>query len=257
MSNNILFNFEGHEMEVINFNGVALFNPYDVGECLDMNPNTVKYHVKNFNQNQVVKLTNLGISEGGLTNFRKLNNAGENFLTTSGVYQLIMLSRKPSAQKFKDWITDAVLPSIEKHGAYIPGNTPEQIVNNGMNAMSGMVPEDQYMNLVKSYIDTYDIMKETKSQIYLDKFKYLRTDKIYEGADIYYEIGEEKFKNIDLEKLLISLQFIVPVKYSASSKYAFDTSKLLSLNPLQLTYKGFVELCYNIETGGKLIYHLK
>lgn len=256
MSNNILFNFEGHEMEVINFNGVALFNPYDVGECLDMNPNTVKYHVKNFNQNQVVKLTNLGISEGGLTNFRKLNNAGENFLTTSGVYQLIMLSRKPSAQKFKDWITDAVLPSIEKHGAYIPGNTPEQIVNNGMNAMSGMVPEDQYMSLVNSFAKTYDDMKRMESQLYLDRFKYLRTDAIYEGADVYYQVGEDKFKMSEEEllNLLISLQFI---HIGRGNAILFDTTKILSINPLKLTYKGFVELCYNLDNDNKLIYHLK
>lgn len=34
MTNNVLFNFEGHEVEVINFNGVVLFNPRDVGGML-------------------------------------------------------------------------------------------------------------------------------------------------------------------------------------------------------------------------------
>lgn len=188
---------------------------------------------------------------------RKMNNMGENFLTTSGVYQLVFKSRKPSAKRFQNWVTDVVLPSIEKYGAYIPGNTPEQIVNNGMNAISGMVPEDQYMSLVNSFAKNYDDMKRMETQMYLDRFKYLRTDGIYEGTDVYYQVGEDKFKNIDLEKLLISLQFIVPVKYSTTSKYALDTSKIISTNPLKLTYKGFVELCYNIEMGGKLIYHLK
>lgn len=255
--NNTLFNFQGHEVEVINFNGVALFNPRHVGECLELGESAVKMAICNMNQNQVVKITNDMISKVNSIDFRKLHNTGENFLTTSGVYQLVFKSRKPNAKQFQDWVTDVVLPSIEQYGAYIPGNTPEQIVNNGMNAMSGMVPEDQYMSLVNSYINNYDDMKKMKSQIYLDRFKYLRTDGIYESADIYYEIGKEKIKNIDLEKLLLSLQFVVPVKYSNTSKYALDPSKIISTNPLKLTYKGFVELCYNIEMGGKLIYHLK
>ena len=68
------------------------------------------------NEKQVVKLTNESIA--GLTDIRKLNNAGENFLTESGVYKLIFKSRKPEAEKFQDWVTDEVLPEIRKTGGY-------------------------------------------------------------------------------------------------------------------------------------------
>ncbi len=37
------------------------------------------------------------------TDIRKLNNAGEKFLTEEGVYALIFKSRKPEAQKFQKW----------------------------------------------------------------------------------------------------------------------------------------------------------
>lgn len=67
MSNNILFNFEGHEVEVINFNGKVLFNPRDVGECLGIAYNTLKDHVRTLNVNQVIKLTNNDFSGDGLT----------------------------------------------------------------------------------------------------------------------------------------------------------------------------------------------
>ena len=50
--------------------------------------------------------------------FRKLNNAGENFLTESGVYKLVFRSRKPNAEKFTDWVTDEVLPTLRKTGSY-------------------------------------------------------------------------------------------------------------------------------------------
>lgn len=107
--------FEGHEVEVFELNGAVLFNPYHVGECLGMAPGTVKDHMSKMNKKQVVKVKN---SDVGLTNFRKLNNAGENFLTESGVYKLVFKSRKPNAEAFTDWVTDEVLPALRKTGTY-------------------------------------------------------------------------------------------------------------------------------------------
>lgn len=107
--------FEGHEVELLELNGEVLFNPYNVGACLGMSASAVRDCTSKMNRKQVVKLTN---SEVGLTNFRKLNNAGENFLTESGVYKLVFKSRKPNAEKFTDWVTDEVLPALRKTGAY-------------------------------------------------------------------------------------------------------------------------------------------
>lgn len=108
--------FEGHEVEIIEFNEQILFNPYHVGVCLEMAAGTVKDHIRRMNDNQVVKLKN---SDVGLTDIRKLNNAGENFLTESGVYKLTFKSRKPNAERFTDWVADEVLPSINHNGGYI------------------------------------------------------------------------------------------------------------------------------------------
>ena len=113
-----LFNFEGNNVEVFEYAGEILFNPKDVGKCLDMAESTIKDHARKMNKNQIIKLTNKDILKDGLTNFRKLNNAGENFLKESGVYKLIFKSRKPSAERFQDWVTDEVLPSIRKTGQY-------------------------------------------------------------------------------------------------------------------------------------------
>lgn len=40
-------------------------------------------------------------------------------INESGLYQLVLRSRKPEAQAFKRWVTDAVLPSIRERGLYI------------------------------------------------------------------------------------------------------------------------------------------
>ncbi|WKY49251.1 phage antirepressor KilAC domain-containing protein [Eubacteriaceae bacterium ES3] len=76
----------------------------------------VRDNIARMNEKQVVKLTNSNV---GITDFRKLHNTGENFLTESGVYKLIFKSHKPDAEKFQDWVTDEVLPAIRKHGAYM------------------------------------------------------------------------------------------------------------------------------------------
>ena len=108
--------FEGHEVEVFELDGQVLFNPYHVGKCLYMAHSTVKDHMNSMNEKQVRRIKNPDV---GLTGFRKLNNAGENFLTERGVYKLVFKSRKPNAEKFIDWVTDEVLPAIHKTGGYV------------------------------------------------------------------------------------------------------------------------------------------
>lgn len=110
---NNLMVFENHNVEVFEWNGQAVFNPYHVAECLDITD--VKSSIRNFNEKQVIKLTN---SKMHNMHFRKLHNTGENFLTESGVYKLIFKSKKKEAEKFQDWVTDEVLPQIRKHGMY-------------------------------------------------------------------------------------------------------------------------------------------
>lgn len=116
---NQIMTFEGINVEVFEFRGQVLFNPKDVADCLDIK--NVNDAIKGFSNKQKVKLTNSII---GNTDFRKLHNTGENFLTESGVYKLIFKSRKEEAERFQDWITDEVLPAIRKTGGYI-GNTEE------------------------------------------------------------------------------------------------------------------------------------
>lgn len=50
------------------------------------------------------------------------------FINESNLYKVIFQSRKPSAERFTDWVTDEVIPSIRKTGSYaVPMTTGEQI----------------------------------------------------------------------------------------------------------------------------------
>ena len=63
----------------------------------------------------------------GVTKRYALTNGGEqemSFITEGDVYRLICCSQLPKAEKFERWVFDEVLPTINKHGAYL---TPEKI----------------------------------------------------------------------------------------------------------------------------------
>jgi len=107
--------FQNTEVEIFELGGAVYFNPYHVGACLGMNRDAVRQHLSQMNDKQAILLKN---SDVNLTHIRKLNNAGEKFLTEAGVYKLIFKSRKEEAEKFQDWVTDEVLPQIRKTGSY-------------------------------------------------------------------------------------------------------------------------------------------
>lgn len=157
--------FEGHNVEVIELNGQVLFNPYNVGECLELTDSAVRMAVAKMNSKQVRKLTNSIVSE---VDFRKIHNTGENFLTESGVYKLIFKSRKENAERFQDWVTDEVLPSIRTHGAYMTPETLEQALYN----------PDFLIRLATELKDTQAHVKHLETKIDNDKPKVIFADAV-------------------------------------------------------------------------------
>lgn len=51
-------------------------------------------------------------------------------ISEAGLYQVVLLSRKPSAKQFKRWVTHEVLPQIRKHGAYMTSSKIEELLQN-------------------------------------------------------------------------------------------------------------------------------
>ena len=72
------------------------------------------------------------LKEDGVTNSKVIDRLGREqeatFINESNLYKVIFQSRKPSAERFTDWVTSEVLPSIRKTGSYaVPMTTGEQI----------------------------------------------------------------------------------------------------------------------------------
>lgn len=147
---NELMIFEGHEVEIFEIEGKVLFNPYHVGECLELSESAVRNYLARMNDKQALIVKNSDVRNKDI---RKLNNAGEKFLTESGVYKLVFKSRKPNAEAFTDWVTDDVLPEIRENGSYTTPkkkSSEERFKIMEMNARSRMA--QTYMKLAQ--VDT-------------------------------------------------------------------------------------------------------
>lgn len=73
----------------------------------------------------------------------------------SGMYALILQSRKPEAKAFRKWVTSEVLPSIRKYGFYI--SPAQQKSNRERRAI-----ERAYHEELQKYITSEDVYKVAK-----------------------------------------------------------------------------------------------
>lgn len=76
---------------------------------------------------EITELTNLPNTEvGGIPTIPGTDTANGGraplIISESGLYSLILRSRKPEAKEFKRWVTHDVLPSIRRTGAYATGD---------------------------------------------------------------------------------------------------------------------------------------
>lgn len=72
------------------------------------------------------------LNEKGVATTDILTNGGiqkADFINESNLYKLVFQSRKPQAEKFSDWVTSEVLPTIRKHGAYMSSEVIEKTLS--------------------------------------------------------------------------------------------------------------------------------
>lgn len=122
------FNYESKEVRTVIVNGEPFWVAKDVCEILEI-------------ANSRDALTSLDEDEKGVANTDTLG--GEQnvaVINESGLYSLVLRSRKPEAKKFKKWITSEVLPSIRKTGKYeIQNKTDEELILIGYEKLMGKV----------------------------------------------------------------------------------------------------------------------
>lgn len=111
----IFNNPEFGEIRTLDENGVPLFCGNDVAKALGYAvPRKALFdHCKGVLKRNIP--TNGGIQE-------------MSFIPESDIYRLVFSSKLPTAEKFTDWVTTEVLPSIRKHGAYMTPDTMQRFI---------------------------------------------------------------------------------------------------------------------------------
>lgn len=101
------FNFEGQDLAVKEIEGQVYFNAEQVAFGLGLvKISKGKEYIRWERVNDY-----LGLSKSG-----QLVKRGD-FITEPQFYKLAIKANNPVAEKFQDWVTNEVLPSIRKHGS--------------------------------------------------------------------------------------------------------------------------------------------
>ncbi len=109
MSSLIPFSFESEPVRVLERDGEPWFVLADICKVLEVgNPSQAATRLDD--DEKYTLISNEGIASAQVQQLIIINE--------SGLYSLILTSRKPAAKRFKRWVTAEVIPSIRKTGSY-------------------------------------------------------------------------------------------------------------------------------------------
>ena len=114
----IFKNNEFGEVRTKVINNEPYFSLNDVCRILEIaNPRNVKARLNGDGVHTMDGVDSLG------------RKADVTMINESNLYKLIFQSRKAEAERFADWVTSEVLPSIRKHGAYMSSEVIEKTLS--------------------------------------------------------------------------------------------------------------------------------
>jgi prophage antirepressor-like protein len=142
-------------------------------------------------------------------------------INESGIYKLVLASKKPEAIKFKQWVTEKILPSIRKTGSYSVTPKPELSIEEMtllviQNMQSKIADQSRQLEEQKPKVEFADKISTTENAVSIGDyakvigwgqnklFSQLRDLKILNDSNIPYQkfIDAGYFKVIEwiLEK---------------------------------------------------------
>lgn len=111
-----VFNYKGAKVRTATIEGQPWFCAADVCQVLELG--NVSQAVARLDEDEKGIYSN--DTPGGPQEMLHVNE--------SGLYALILTSRKPEARSFKRWVTHEVLPQIRQTGAYLPQTPTEALL---------------------------------------------------------------------------------------------------------------------------------
>lgn len=140
-----IFQFGSHEVRIIMRDGEPWFIASEVAQALGYRD--AANASRNLADHQKADTQIVSTSSNGTQQARTVTIINE-----SGLYRLVLRSRKPEAEKFTDWVTGEVLPAIRKTGSYTkfkvnPTDTltlgEQDTLRNLLQSAADLLPKDQ------------------------------------------------------------------------------------------------------------------
>ena len=114
------FQFEGEDVRLLDRDGEPWFVLADVCRVLEIgNPSDAAARLDDDEKMTLDNIEGHSGRRGGAQFFTIINE--------SGLYSLILTSRKPAAKRFKKWVTSEVLPTLRRTGMYVMDNQAEDL----------------------------------------------------------------------------------------------------------------------------------
>lgn len=166
-----------------------------------------------------------------------IGNPEKAVINESGLYSLILGSRKQEARPFKKWVTSEVLPTIRRHGGYLTAEKTEELIANPdliislatalkaerqekaslVIALDEARPKADFFDQVAECKDTYDIktaagMLNFHGMGEKNLFRFLRDTGIFQRDNCPYreqielgrfEVKMKKFERIKFGEIMI------------------------------------------------------
>ena len=167
------------------------------------------------------------LNSKGLSTIETLTNGGKQnliYVDESNFYKVIFQSRKAEAEKFTEWVTSDVLPSIRKHGMY----ATDELINNPdlLIAAATKIKEERQARL------------EAEKQ----RDKLIHQNKLYTTSEIAKELGLKSANKLNQLLAEKKIQYKQNKTWLLYSKYA-DC--------------GYVSIKQDILDSGHIIYDRK
>ena len=185
-----VFNFNHNQVRTTLINNEPYFCLKDVCDILEIK--NISDCKSRLNQKGVVCTDTL--TSGGM---QKMN-----FINESNLYKTIFQSRKPEAERFTEWVTSEVLPTIRKTGAYHTPATYKEALLELVAAIDEKEKLEKKMIEDKPKVEFYEAVANSKTAIPMDQvakvlnmqgigrnklFDVLRNQKILQKNNIPYQ----------------------------------------------------------------------
>jgi len=162
------------------------------------------------------------------------------FINESGLYSLILRSKKPEAKTFKKWVTSEVLPQIRKTGSYSKPKSLEEISLLAITGLTAKI-EEQKQALIEAQpkIEFFDVVADSKGErTIMEAAKLLKIPKprsLYETLRLRGVLSND---NIPYQRYILDGFFRVNLteKNGKTFSRAYVTNK--GLNWLQKKFAG-------------------